>query len=318
MTYSESLRALRRTNPRRWPGNDAMLDQLATNALGRVDLDDVQTAMPVERRWSGRAPRRMTRPAFAIPAAAASLVAATIVVATVLVGSPVGPPAVAPAAAMESAAARTAAAADQSGIVRVQISRNGDQWAAETVHWNANNVALSDQQPTRSGGDLLLVDGIMYAQDDPNAPGEWVEIGSPDLLLPGSGTGPNEFLTAAREDAGGETLRRLTAAMADLTTTPGADGSTVYGGHVPAGDLARERGFKEGTPIRVLPYGYVAHDAANDPSAPIAVTITVGADSTIRSITATWGGGSTWVYELTFRELGSAPELTAPSNPRMR
>ena len=51
-----------------------------------------------------------------------------------------------------------------------------------------------------------------------------------------------------------------------------------------------------------------------DSLAPITVTITVGADSTIQSMAATWSGGSTWIYKLTFTELGSAPELTAPTN----
>ena len=63
-----------------------------------------------------------------------------------------------------------------------------------------------------------------------------------------------------------------------------------------AGELARTTGTKDGQPIRVLPYGYVAHDDAADPSSPIAVTITVGADDAVRSITATWGGASSWTY----------------------
>jgi hypothetical protein len=121
-----------------------------------------------------------------------------------------------------------------------------------------------------------------------------------------------------REDASGETLRRITAAMTDLTThvTGIVDSSTIYQGHVPAGTLARETGTKEGQTIRVLPYGYVAHDNASEPSSPIAVTITVGSDDTIRAVTATWGGVSSWTYQLTFDDLGSAPELAAPTNAR--
>ncbi len=70
--------------------------------------------------------------------------------------------------------------------------------------------------------------------------------------------------------------------MTDLTTSAGADGSTIYQGHVPAGDLGRETGTKDGQTLRVLPYGYVAHDQASNPSSMIAVSITVGADETIQ------------------------------------
>ena len=43
-----------------------------------------------------------------------------------------------------------------------------------------------------------------------------------------------------------------------------------------AGLIARESGFKEGGPIRVFPFGYVAHDEAADPAAPLDTAITVG------------------------------------------
>ena len=61
------------------------------------------------------------------------------------------------------------------------------------------------------------------------------------------------------------TLRRITGGMNGLTTRRLDDGSTVYSGTVAAGLIARETGFKEGQPIRVLPFGYVAHDEAADP-----------------------------------------------------
>jgi hypothetical protein len=42
--------------------------------------------------------------------------------------------------------------------------------------------------------------------------------------------------------------------------------------------IARETGFKRGQPIRVFPFGYVAHNEA-DPSAPLDTVVTVGAGS---------------------------------------
>jgi hypothetical protein len=71
-----------------------------------------------------------------------------------------------------------------------------------------------------------------------------------------------------QEDTGGATLRRITDAMTGLTTRQLGDGSTVYSGAVAAGLIARKLGFKEGRSIRVLPFGFVAHDEAADPAAP--------------------------------------------------
>ena len=85
---------------------------------------------------------------------------------------------------------------------------------------------------------------------------------------------------------------------------------------VPAGIIAPEAGTKEGVPIRVLPYGYVAHDDAANPDTPVVVRITVGADGTIEELHATWGGASSWSYRLSFSDLGSTPAPIAPANPR--
>jgi hypothetical protein len=85
---------------------------------------------------------------------------------------------------------------------------------------------------------------------------------------------------------------------------------------VPAGVLAQEVGTKEGAPIRVLPYGYVAHDDASNPGAPVDMRITVRADETIDEIHATWDDVSSWSYRLPFSDLGSTPAPTAPDNVR--
>ncbi|HZY27698.1 MAG TPA: hypothetical protein VFE49_05510 [Jiangellaceae bacterium] len=66
--------------------------------------------------------------------------------------------------------------------------------------------------------------------------------------------------------------------------------------------------------IRVLPYGYVAHDDASNPAAPIEVRITMGADEAIQEIHATWGGASSWSYRLSFSGFGSTPAPTVPDN----
>jgi hypothetical protein len=84
---------------------------------------------------------------------------------------------------------------------------------------------------------------------------------------------------------------------------------------VPAGLLARETGFKEGQAIRVLPFGYVAHDEAADPSSPLDVAVSVGPDGILRQIAVTWGTpASNWVYTVTYAELGTTPAPVAPPN----
>jgi hypothetical protein len=109
----------------------------------------------------------------------------------------------------------------------------------------------------------------------------------------------------------------MTGGMSELTATPLGDGSAVYSGTVAAGLIARESGFKEGRAIRVLPFGYVAHDEASDPSAPLRVAVRVGADDVVREIAVSWGQRSSrWTYTVTYSSLGETPAPVAPANAR--
>ena len=120
-----------------------------------------------------------------------------------------------------------------------------------------------------------------------------------------------------REDIGGTTLRRITDAMTGLTTRQLNDGSTVYHGAVPAGLIARESGFKESRTIRVLPFGFAAHDEAANPAALLDVALTVGPDGLVRELVVAWGtGASRWTYSVTYSSLGVTPALVAPANAR--
>jgi hypothetical protein len=80
---------------------------------------------------------------------------------------------------------------------------------------------------------------------------------------------------------------------------------------VAAGQVARETGFKEGEAIRVLPFGYVAHDEAADPTALLQTSITVGPDGIVRELLVTWG---TWRYTVSYSELGTTPAPEAPAD----
>jgi hypothetical protein len=114
-----------------------------------------------------------------------------------------------------------------------------------------------------------------------------------------------------QEDVEGVTLRRLGDNMTGLTTTQLDDGSTVYRGSVPAGQIARETGFKEGERIRVFPFGYVAHGRAADPEALLDTAVTVGEDGLVRELAVTWG---TWAYTVTYSDLGTTAPVVAPKN----
>ena len=248
---------------------------------------------PVRRRFVG------------VSTAAGVALAAAAVTAFLTIGSSgTGPGPANAAAAVRKAVTVTAASAERSGTAVVTITHGGGTWATKTVRWNGDDVEIDGDATPRS---LLVVDGMMYAPD-PEGPG-WIELGPPQSIDPGSGTTPAEYLAAVREDVGGVTLRRITDGMRGLTSASLDDGSTVYRGTVASGLIARESGFKEGHAIRVLPFGYVAHDEAADASSQLDTSITVGVGGAISVIAVSWG---TWRYTVTYSGLGSTPAPVAP------
>jgi hypothetical protein len=272
-------------------------------------------------RTGHRAPRRR---ALGVSAAGLSIAAATAAAVILTVGSPGAPGVESAAAAVERAASATAASAEQSGTAVVLITHAGESWAGKTIRWNGEDIAISresvaiapeiPERAAKPGDTFRVVDGIMYGRD---LDGTWVEMGSPDSIDPGSGTTPGETLTAVREDVGGVSLRRIVDAMTGLATRDLSDGSVVYSGSVPAGVIARESGFKDGELLRVLPFGFVAHDEAADPAAPLDAAVTVGADGIVREILVSWGAGATaWTYTVVYSQLGATPAVVAPDDAR--
>jgi hypothetical protein len=307
MTSDRALSRLVRENPineDELPGADAPEALLLRK---RILLEEAPRNAPT--------PQTRARRLVGVTAATASLAAVTAVVAFLVVGYPGGGPAVEnAAAAVRQAAVVTAASAEQSGTAVVRITHGDELWAKKTIRWNGGDLALSDPGRTgRAGAEFLLVDGTMYGIED----GRWVELGSPKSIDPDSGTTPAEYLAAVRQDVNGVTLRRLTEGMTGLTARELDEGSTVYSGSVAAGLVARESGFEEGQPIRVLPFGYVAHDEAADPAAALDAAVTVGADGIVRDVTVTWGSGASgWTYRVAYSGLGATPGPVAPANAR--
>jgi hypothetical protein len=305
MRTSESFEALRRANPR----NKAAFTETVDAAAAEVRLRIATSGAADEPRVRDARPRR---PLLGVSAAGIALAAAAAVAAFVTVSSSGGPLRIAnAAAAIKNALTVSAVSAQQSGTVNVRITHDRELWASKVIRWNGNNIESSDHSPggPSSGSPLLVVNGILYGHD-PNHVG-WVEVGPVSSIDPSTGTTPTEQLSAIREDVGGATLRRMVDAMTGLTTVHQSDGSTVYRGTVAAGQIARETGFKEGQAIRVLPFGYVAHDAAADPASLLDTAVTVGSDGVIREIAVTWG---TWTYSVTYSNLGSTPPIVAPTN----
>jgi hypothetical protein len=314
---SESLQALRRTNPRRRPGFSDSVD-----AAADVIRAQIETATgPVPRPIPLAPRRRFRRVTLATAAVGAAGMAALMAVVL-----PSGGPTIEnAAAAVTRAATVTAASADQSGTAVVRITHNSEVWVAKTVRWHGENLSVSTNAPERqacvqrfgparcgkAGSKTLLVDGRVYGIDPED--GRWVMLGSPKNIDANSGTTPGEVLAAVREDVGGETLERITGGMTGLTAAQRDDGSTVYSGTVAAGLIARETGFKEGKAIRVLPFGNVAHGEAADPDGSLAASIRVGADGIVREITVTW---DTWVYNVAYSRLGETPAPGAPAHAR--
>lgn len=303
----ESLEALRRANPRRKAGFAEAVELAAVEVRARIETD-----IAADGPHRGQFPPRGRLVGVSVVGVA--LAAAAVVAVFLTIGSSRVTPGVEnAAAAIKKAAALTAASADQSGTVTVRMTHDGRLWAFKTVRWNGDDLALTDNSPGRqeSGLPLLVVNGIMYGHDPAHK--GWVEIGPVSSIVSGSGTTPTDILAAVREDMGGATLRRITGAMTagGLTRTHQSDGSTVYRGTVPAGQIARDTGFKEGHANRSFPFGYVAHGAAADPASPLDTAVTVGADGVIREIAVRWG---TWTYNVAYSDLGSTPPVVAPAN----
>jgi hypothetical protein len=308
MTRSESFAALRRANPR----SKASFAQAVDAAAAEVRLRIATAGMTDEPRARQLRPRRR----LVGVTAGLALAAAAAGAAFLTVGSSgVTPGVESAAAAVNKAASLTAASAEQSGTATVRMTHDGQLWTHKVVRWNGDDLEITDDSPGRAGRagqGLLLVDGMMYGPAEDGS--GWVELGPPSSIDPGSGTTPAEQLGAIREDVGGTTLRRIVAAMTasgSLTTTNQSNGSTVYSGTVPAGQIARETGFKEGQATRVFPFGYVAHDEAADPASLLDTAVTVGPEGVIREIAVTWG---TWMYSVTYGDLGSTLPLVAPAN----
>ena len=63
----------------------------------------------------------------------------------------------------------------------------------------------------------------------------------------------------------------------------------------------------------MLPFGYVAHDEAENPKALLDTAVTVGPEGVVREVAVTWG---TWRYVVSYDNLGATPAPVAPADAR--
>jgi hypothetical protein len=304
MTTSESLQALRRANPRAREGFAESVDS-AAHAVRAQLIADAPAARPRARRAPSRRILGLS--------AATGLAAAAAAVAFLTVSSPGGGPGVVDAsAAVRTAAAVTAGAAEQSGTAAVHMTRDGEVWAAATIRWNGNDIAIAKDAPERlgkPGRPMLVVGGVLYTFEGGFG---WL-AGDPASIDPDSGTTPAETLAAVREDVGGATLSRILGGMTGLAVHEPGDGTTVYSGKVASRLVATESGLKDGESLRVLPFGYIANDEASDPNALLDVAVTVGENDVVHEIAVAWG---VWTYTVTYSGLGETAAPKAPENVR--
>jgi hypothetical protein len=296
-SMSDSFEALRRANPRAKPGFAESVETATQTVRAQI-----ATAPAVIRSR----PRRRRVVGVSLAGVSAAAGAALIIT---IASSGEGTVAQSAYAALKEAATVTAESAERSGTARFRITHDGEPYAANTIRWGKGDIVIfNHDRPQRSGGNLLMVDNTLYATEGGD---DWIDLGDPSHIDDGSGTSPSEYLAAVREDVGGDTFRRITEAMTNLSRRELDDGSIEYSGKVPAGQIARETGFKEGQHIRLFPFGYVAHDEAADPDNQLDTIVTTGADGVVREIAVRWG---TWRYTVSYSHLGSTPAPEAPKN----
>ncbi len=160
-----SIHALRRANPRNRPGFARSVEAVEEAVHSRLDgFEDPAPETSFARR-------RLIR-----VSSAGAVVAAVAAAALVLIGSPGSGPGVESAtAAVRKAATMTAASAERSGTARVRITHNGQAWAAGTVRWNGEDVAISQdlRRRGRAGSELRVVDGVLYGVEPRSAGSTW-------------------------------------------------------------------------------------------------------------------------------------------------
>jgi hypothetical protein len=213
MNTSQSIEALQRTNPRGKEGFaesvEAAADAVRTRVATPAAVSERRTSFP-RRRFMG-------------VVCAALVLATAAVTALWTIGSPGAEDAT---AAVKKAATLTQHLPSDRGLLSFESPATASSGRGTTTRWNGADLSVRSDAPQRGGrpgSELRVVDGVVYGVE----PGRgWVAQGKPENIDPGSGTTPDEYLAAVREDVGRVTLRRIAGGMTGLRKRSLDNGST--------------------------------------------------------------------------------------------
>jgi hypothetical protein len=344
MSRDESIRALRRANPRdtegfaeSLPDLDALHDRVAGSEAAGPPM---RRRLPVHVRLA------------AVGAAAVVIVG---VVAAVMLTAPSSPDGTKPGvitnayAAVQKAMADTAAASksgtistrmtafwperpapqiDTSSVLEAKRREAAEQSMPATLpaaalelntvfKWHGDDMSLvvgtKDSMEDRTN-ESRFVGGRYYEEYDKSAPDDpqprptiWVRWPADSKDGPGQDD-PGQWVDAARGDVTGSNLRRIIEATKGLKQHENADGSTTYSGTATAGAIKSDSLGVAGLPSISRPVIKV-----RDPQTPCAVSVTVGADGLIREVRCSYEtDGGTWEYRSVYSKLGEAGAISAP------
>src|SRR5262245_6434172 len=287
-----------------------------------LDLIRTQLRAAIERDLHGRTTRlrvthrrpfRLAIPTLAVLAAATAAVLVLTLTAT--------PPDNASAAARRALAATAAA---PSGTITTTVLHGGVTHTVDASRWNGRDIAFSPGfGPIPQ---LLLIGGGMYVQ---TSDGSWLHYAN------ASDVGPKPLgglAHLAQDNIAGTTPQQILALATHVQKTAQPDGTTVYTGTIPSSSL--DPGIVPGNDAITsmilsaqkrtdVMFGVGKGDqgdARGGQPSDLQLQMSVGGDGLVSKVSVTFqqeGTGSpaadgTYVWSVTYSQLGSTPPITAP------
>jgi hypothetical protein len=287
-----------------------------------LDLIRTQLRAAIERDLHGRTPRlrvthhrpfRLAIPTLAVLAAATAAVLGLTLTAT----SPENA-----SAAARRALAATAAA--PSGTITTTVLHGGVTHTVDATRWNGRDIAFSPGfGPIPQ---LLLIGGGMYVQ---TSDGTWLHYANASDVGPKPLGGLEQL---AQDNIAGTTPQQILALATHVQKTAQPDGTTVYAGTIPNSSL--DPGIAPGNDAITsmilgaqkrtdMMFGVGKRNEGDAPGGQqndLQLQMSVGGDSLVRQVSVTFqqeDTGSpavdgTYMWSVTYSQLGSTPPITAP------
>ena len=320
-SFHDIFAALRRANPRNDPefGRDVHDSVALKTRIMAMDPEPHPAAVRPSRA-TGRT--RVTRRLVGLSAAGAILVIAAGAAVLLTTGASRGGSVDNAYAAVKQAVVNTSAAAE-SGTVTTKIAGEslpkimGASLMLSTVTWNGDDVSIvtpavktsNAQVPKSNPAEYRYVGGRLYYTP---GNGKWYhydDLGDSSTELTAIGKMAANWGVVSRNRLTRPDLLKIMQNVADLEPTTNADGSTTYNGNATGKSIMNLPAGVVGLPQTAYPIVKVA-----DLNAPIAVSITVGANGLISSVYIAYpSGGDEWTCSVTYSKIGSTPPIAAPA-----